>query len=108
MAGAAITLKGISCKGSVQAVNPATGAFLWQVCLTSGAVFGAVTAVPGLVVVTQGAYLDVLDATSGNILYSYLVTLKGMRFFGSASISNGVLYVGEAHGLNTHFYAFGL
>jgi outer membrane protein assembly factor BamB len=108
MAGGAITLNGNSCKGSVQAVNPATGAFLWQVCLTSGAVFGAVTVVPGLVVVTQGVYLDVLDASSGNILYSYLVPLKGVRFFGSASISNGVLYVGEAHGLSSHFYAFGL
>lgn len=54
MAGGYTTINGTSCQGSLRALNPATGAFLWQDCLTTGHVLGAVTAVPGLAVVGAG------------------------------------------------------
>ena len=104
-AGGNTTIKGSSCQGSLRALNPATGAFSWQYCMTSGPVLGAVTAVPGVVTVGQGTYLTVLSASSGALLYSHQVTIGGGKFYGAASISNGILYIGHANG---KLYAFGL
>jgi outer membrane protein assembly factor BamB len=104
VASGSTTIQGSKCQGSLRALNPATGAFLWHYCMTSGPVLGAVTAVPGVVTVGQGAYLSVLNANTGKLLYSYRVTTSGELFYGAASISNGVLYIGHANG---KLYAFG-
>jgi outer membrane protein assembly factor BamB len=88
----------------VRALNPATGAFLWEHCLTSGVVLAAVTVVPGVVVVDAGSLLVALDATSGRTLFSYKDHTKASVFYGAASISKGKLYVGNFDG---NFYAFG-
>jgi len=92
------------CLGSVRALNPATGAFLWEHCLTSGVVLAAVTVVPGVVVVDGGSSLLALDAASGRTLFSYKDHTMGSVFYGAASISKGRLYVGNFDG---NFYAFG-
>jgi outer membrane protein assembly factor BamB len=99
------TINGSSCQGSLRALNPATGAFRWQYCMTSGPALGAVTAVPGVVMVGQGTYLTVLATSSGALLYSHQVTTSGGQFYGAASVSNGVIYIGHADG---KLYAFGL
>lgn len=101
--GHGVTLNGTSCPGSVAALNPNTGAIIWQHCMKSGSVTGAVIAVPGLVVLGQGTYMMVLDATSGNTLFRYNDTNSGSRFWGWASVSNGVLYIGNKDG---RLYAF--
>ena len=54
IAGGQTTINATACKGSVQAVNPATGAYLWQRCLNDGAVLAPVTLVPGVAIVTAG------------------------------------------------------
>jgi PQQ-like domain len=103
-AGGNVSIKGTSCKGSVNALNPATGAFIWQHCLTDGPVLAAVTLAPGLVVACQGRFVMVLSASSGQTLFRFLDGNSGSAFWGAASISNGVLYVGNIDG---HLYAIG-
>jgi polyvinyl alcohol dehydrogenase (cytochrome) len=101
--GNSVALNGTSCPGSVSALNPDTGAIIWQHCMKSGSVTGAVIAIPGLVVLGQGTYLMVLNATSGQTLFRFNDTLSGSRFWGWASVSNGVLYIGNNDG---RLYAF--
>src|SRR5438876_8243785 len=48
VAGGTTTIKGSSCKGGLRAVNPATGAFIWEHCMLAGPILGAVSAVPGV------------------------------------------------------------
>ncbi len=105
VAGGRTAINGTKCRGSVRALDPATGAFLWEHCLTDGTVLAAVTVVPGVVVVEDGSAMVVLNATSGQTLFSYKDPTKGSVFYGAASISNGMLYVGNFDG---NFYAFGL
>ena len=87
--------------GSLQALNPATGAFLWQDCFTDGPVLAAVSAVPGVAMVGEGKHLVVVATTSGQILFNYAASA---RFYSPASIVRGVLYVGN---MNSTLYAFG-
>ena len=54
IAGGQTTIGGVSCQGSLRAVNPATGTFIWEHCMTQGPVLGAVTMVPGVAVVGEG------------------------------------------------------
>lgn len=96
-AGGNTTINGTSCQGSLRALNPATGAFLWQVCLTTGAVLGAITAVPGVAVVGAGPKLVGVATASGNTLFTSTGS-SGATFYGGASISNGVLYMGDTNG----------
>ncbi len=99
------SINGASCKGGVNALNPDNGSYIWRHCLNDGPVLGAVTMAPGIVVVTQGRYLMVIRASDGHTLYRYFDTNSGSTFWSSASISNGVLYVGNMDG---HLYAIGL
>ena len=85
---------GQTCKGSLQALNPADSNPVWQDCLP-GTVIGAVTLVPGVVAVVDGGALTLVNATSGTTLF----TSTAAHFYGSPSISNGVLYVGTKSGL---------
>jgi|SRR5579863_1326215 len=97
VSGGNTTINGTSCQGSLRALNPATGAFLWQDCLTTGPVLGAVTAVPGVAVVGTGPKLVAIATTSGNTLFTANGS-SGATFYGGASISNGVLYIGDTNG----------
>ncbi len=105
VAGGNTIINGKNCSGSVRALNVVTGSFLWQQCLTSGEVLGAVTAVPGVVVVGAGTLLMAFDAPSGKPLFLYKDSHRGSSFEGACSISRGVLYVGNFDGI---LYAFGL
>ena len=104
--GGRTTINGVSCQGSLQALDPSNGATRWQVCL-NGAVLGAITAVPGVVAVGTysfggGQFLSLVDATNGSILGRY--SSPGMDFYGAASVANGVLYIGDVSG---NLFAFG-
>lgn len=92
------TINGVSCQGSVQALQPATGKAVWQDCLQGGPVLGAVTAVPGVIFLGAGTYFMAVGASSGNTLFSYQDTNAGSGFWGAASISNGVAYIGNQDG----------
>lgn len=95
-AGGTTTIAGVSCAGSVQALDPATGAARWQRCL-NGPVLGAVTAVPGLVVVGAGPSVVVLSSATGRVLYTW-TDPSGQQFYGPASIAGGIAYAGNVDG----------
>ncbi len=98
------TIRGVSCRGSVRALDPATGTPTWKQCLQEGEVYGAVTLIPGVVVVSEGPCFLAIATASGHILFKY-TTRDNEKFFGPASVSNGVLYIGSYTGV---LYAFGL
>ncbi len=102
-AAAKTTINGMSCSGSIRAINPTNGSYLWQVCLSQN-VLDPVTAVPGLVVLGSGTNIFIFDAKTGQQLFSFSDTNKNSKFYGPASISRGVLYQGNADGI---LYAFG-
>lgn len=97
------TINGKSCAGSLRALNPANGAFLWQDCLPND-VLGPVTMAPGLAVVAGGTSFSIRDATTGKQLFSFQDTSSKSNFLGPSSISNGILYQGNTDG---YLYAFG-
>ena len=103
-AGGLTTIGGQSCKGSLRALNPANGSFIWEHCLIDGQVSGAVTVVPGVAVVGEGPQIVVVATASGRTLFTYRDNNSGSVFSGSASISNGAVYFGNMDG---NFYAFG-
>ncbi|PZS08515.1 MAG: hypothetical protein DLM70_02555 [Chloroflexi bacterium] len=101
VAGEATQINGVSCPGSVQALDPATGSVLWQHC-APGPVLGAVTYDNGLVIDAAGKTLEVLNAATGSPLFSYTI-LKPM--YAAPSVSNGHIYEGSVNGT---LYCFGL
>ena len=98
-AGGNTTINGHACKGSVRALNPATGAFIWQSCLQEGFVLGAVTAAPGVIVAGAGSTLVVLAASDGHALATVRDNDGGFNiFYGGAAIAEGMVYIGNANG----------
>lgn len=105
VAGGGTKINGVSCAGSVSALS-ATGTFLWRHCLQSGPVLGATSAsgTPGVVFVGQGSYMMGIRASDGATLFRYQDTTNGSNFWGSPSISNGEVYLGNQDG---SLYQFG-
>ena len=98
-------INGQGCPGSLQALNPANGLPIWQQCLHDGHVLAPVSAVPGVVVATAGTNVIVDDSASGQNLITLTDTNSGSLYYGAASISRGVLYVGNMDGI---LHAYGL
>lgn len=90
------------CAGNVREIRPSTGGNIWVDCL-SGPVLGAVTAVPGVIFVGAGTTFEAISMSTGATLWSFQDTNAGSDFDGAASISNGVVYVGNMDG---NLYAF--
>jgi hypothetical protein len=86
-----------SCTGTLNALNPSTGAFIWQRCFTDGGfVEGAPTVTSGgVVTVGEGSNIQVVSAATGASLFTY--TGVG-PFFGPASIVGSTLYEGDMSG----------
>ena len=86
-----------TCTGSVNALDPSTGAFIWQHCFTDGGfVEGAPTVTSGgVVTVGEGSNIAVVSAATGASLFTY--TGVG-PFFGPASIVGSTLYEGDMSG----------
>ncbi len=98
------TINKKSCQGSLRALNPASGAFLWQDCLTLNAL-DPVIAVPGLAEIGYGTSLIVVNTSTGQRLFTYNDKSASSNFWGPGSISNGVLYAVNKDG---KLYAFGM
>lgn len=103
VAGGNTTINSQSCKGALRAVNPATGAFIWQVCLQDGFVLGPVAAVPGVVAVGEGNALALMATSDGHTLFKAFDSTASI-FYGGPSIANGVVYIGNSDG---RLFAFG-
>ncbi|HEY6542118.1 MAG TPA: PQQ-binding-like beta-propeller repeat protein [Ktedonobacteraceae bacterium] len=102
-AAASTTINGVQCAGSLRRLNLATGAFIWQDCLSFDPK-GTVTMVPGLAELGAGTSFIIVDVTSGKQLFSYTDTASKSNFLGPGSIANGQLYQGNMDG---NLYAFG-
>jgi hypothetical protein len=61
--------------------------------------------VPGVVVATAGTDVIVDDSTTGKNLIMLTDTSSNSLYYGGASISQGVLYVGNMNGI---LHAYGL
>src|SRR5712691_6424937 len=96
VAGGKTTVGGTSCGGGLRALDPSTGAPLWQDCL-NGVILGPVTAAPGIVTVAAGSTILVVSAATGANLFSYAEP-SAKPFYGGGSISDGVLYYGNSDG----------
>jgi polyvinyl alcohol dehydrogenase (cytochrome) len=85
------------CSGSLNALNPSTGAVIWQDCFTDGGfVIGAVTSASGgVVAVGEGNNIAVVSAATGASLYNYTGTGP---FWGPPTFAGGTLYEGDMAG----------
>ncbi len=86
-----------NCSGSLNALNPSTGAFIWQRCFTDGGfVLGGVTVTSGgVVAVGEGNNIAVISAATGATLFIYPGT---GTFWGPPTIADGTLYEGDMAG----------
>jgi len=86
-----------SCSGSVNALNPSTGAFIWQHCFTDGGfVIGGVTVTSGgVVAVGEGSHVAMVSAATGATVATFTGTGP---FFGPPSVAGGTLYEGDMSG----------
>lgn len=100
LAGGNTSINGVGYTGSVRALDPATGKFLWQHG-TSGYIIAALAYTNGLIIDGAGQTFEVLDASNGKRLYSYQT---GGTIYGAPGISRGKIYFGSADG---NVYAFG-
>jgi polyvinyl alcohol dehydrogenase (cytochrome) len=91
------------CSGDLREMRPSNGGNIWVDCL-SGPVLGAITAVPGVIFAGAGDTFYAISMSTGATLWSFQDPGAGSDFYGPASISNGVVYVGNMDGT---LYAFG-
>ncbi len=101
LAGGNSVITGQGYKGSVTALDPATGNFKWQHG-AAGQVIPALAYSNGLIFDGAGATLEVLDASSGTRLYSYTT---GGLLYAAPTVSSGQVFTG---GTDNTVYAFGL
>jgi len=102
VAGGGTTIGSVSCSGGLRAVNPVNGSYIWQDCLTDGPVLGPVSASPGIVAVAEGNALELINSSSGQVLFKAADTSSSL-YYGGPSIANGVVYIGTQSG-NLHAY----
>ncbi len=92
-----------SCKGSVRKLNPDNGHVIWQHCMGSGPVLGSVTVAGAtqnteVVAACQGNTVIVMNASNGKTVARLHDHKHGSLLYGPATISNGVLFVGNLDG----------
>jgi outer membrane protein assembly factor BamB len=93
----ATKVNGHHCDGTVRALDPATGKFLWQTCLKGGTPEAALTAVPGLVFESMGSILYALRASDGVVVATFQDP-RSNWFFAPATVAGGVIYIGNSNG----------
>ncbi len=101
VAGGNTTINGAAVVGSVRAFDPNNLATpLWEDGFSRGAVVGAVTSDPGVVIVGRAGAVAVINSATGATFFNGL----GFTFWGAASISHGVVYIGDTSG-GLHAYS---
>ncbi len=92
-AGGKTTVDGQAVKGSIRALNPATGAVIWEQPLPIKT-YGALTGANGMVVVPSERGLRVFNAITGELLYA-----NDIGLYAAAAIANGRLFIGDTKGV---------
>jgi hypothetical protein len=94
--GGGAIINGTSCYGNLDALDPATGAFIWRSCQTSFMTAG-LTEVPGLLIEGVGAGGDIkfLNTANGATVFTYNTksTVQG-----EVTVSNGIVYAPLGNG----------
>jgi outer membrane protein assembly factor BamB len=98
-AAGATTVAGKSVMGSVRALDPRTGAIIWEKALPSKT-YGALTYANGMLVVPSLRAIRLIDPATGEILYENPLTL-----YAAAAVGGGRLFVGDVAGV-VHAYAY--
>jgi polyvinyl alcohol dehydrogenase (cytochrome) len=100
------TIGGKFCYGGIRALEPATGRYLWERCLSSAyRVLAGVMAIPELVAVAVGTLVVMVNAEDGTTRFSYRDTARDSTFDGAPMIAHGAMYAGNLDGT---LYAFTL
>ena len=86
------TVGGQSAVGSVRALDPRTGAIIWERALPSKT-YGALTFANGMLVVPSRSALRLFDPATGEILYENAIPL-----YAAATVANGRLFIGDVNG----------
>lgn len=90
-------IEGVKCKGSVQALDPATGQPIWQACYNQGPVLGAITVAGNVVFAGGGDQLLGLSTRTGDTVFSYTEASQGW-FYAPATVQDGIVYAGNTDG----------
>jgi polyvinyl alcohol dehydrogenase (cytochrome) len=101
------TIAGKTAGGSIRAIDPATGAFLWQHALPAQ-VYGAIAAANGMVAVpSSDGGLYVVSRTDGSVLYANALTgaAGAEGIFGAPTIAGARLFIGTTDGV-VHAFNF--
>jgi outer membrane protein assembly factor BamB len=102
VAGNGTEIGGRACEGSIRAVDPSTGAFIWSDCLAGGVADAALTAIKGAVFAPLGSILYGLSTTVGKILFEFKDP-SAHWFYSPAMVTGKALYIGNSSG---SFYKF--
>jgi polyvinyl alcohol dehydrogenase (cytochrome) len=102
--GGATTIGGVSCAGGLRALDPATGAAIWQRCLAGGPVLAGVVSAPGLVLAGSGPELVGAASGSGQLQYKFTDPDPTAAFLAPVWIASGVVYAETSGG---NLYALG-
>ncbi len=89
---------GVSYSGSVRAINPATGAYLWEHG-APGYVLSATDYIDNTVIEAAGNVLEVLNAATGASIFTY----QTAGIYAAPSIAEGMVFAGAVDGT---LYAF--
>jgi outer membrane protein assembly factor BamB len=101
------TIAGQSAGGSVRAIDPATGAFLWEHSLPAQ-VFGALAGANGMIAIpSSDGGLYIVRATDGTVLYANGLTgaSGASAIFAAPTIVDGYLFIGTTNGV-VHAFSF--
>jgi outer membrane protein assembly factor BamB len=98
---AATTIGGKFYYGAIRALNPLNGSILWQRG-EHGTIQAASAFANGVLVVPGGTHLDVLNARTGALLWTWVC---GAPFFGAPIVVGSTIYAGCTNGT---IYAFTL
>ena len=97
------TINGRYCEGSMRALDPATGKFLWEYCTGDARVLTPPAVIPGIVVISEGHFVTLVDTQTGAALNQFRDTASNSIFYGAPSISHDMVFVGNMDG---NLYAF--
>ncbi|HEX4015252.1 MAG TPA: IPT/TIG domain-containing protein [Frankiaceae bacterium] len=94
--GGGAIINGASCYGNLDALDPASGAFIWRSCQTSFMTAG-ITEVPGLLIegVGAGGQVKFINTANGATTFTYNT---GSTVQGEVTVFNGIVYVPLANG----------
>ena len=91
-ASGATTIGGQNVAGAIRALDPRTGAIIWERALPSRT-FGALGAANGMLIVPSWKALRMIDPATGQILYENSLTL-----YAAAAVASGRLFIGDVSG----------